>query len=131
MIAESIGLALLIVLESLTPPERLAFVLHDIFAVPFGNIGPVMGRTTEAAASLERASSRLEGGGRPCHHSNNGCAERPSPFRAGTAPAEPPGSIRSGATDAVRAHEGRLPLFDCDGLAQSDPRLDGSRLKTG
>jgi len=49
VIAESIGLALLIVLESLTPPERLAFVLHDIFAVPFGNIGPVMGRTTEAA----------------------------------------------------------------------------------
>ena len=52
MVAESIGLALLTVLESLIPPERLAFVLHDIFAVPFENIGQIMDRTAESARQL-------------------------------------------------------------------------------
>jgi RNA polymerase sigma-70 factor (ECF subfamily) len=63
IIAESIGLALLIVLESLTPPERLAFVLHDVFAVPFGTIGQIMGRTTETARQLaSRARRRVQAG---------------------------------------------------------------------
>lgn len=58
---ESIGLSLLIVLESLTPPERLAFVLHDIFAVPFENIGQIMDRTPEAARQLaSRARRRVQ-----------------------------------------------------------------------
>jgi RNA polymerase sigma-70 factor, ECF subfamily len=52
VIAEAVGLALLVVLESLTPPERLAFVLHDIFAVPSGDIGQIMGRTRESARQL-------------------------------------------------------------------------------
>jgi RNA polymerase sigma-70 factor (ECF subfamily) len=66
VIAESIGLALLIVLESLTPPERLAFVLHDIFAVPFENIGQIMGRTTEAARQLaSRARRRVQAAPHP------------------------------------------------------------------
>jgi RNA polymerase sigma factor (sigma-70 family) len=58
VIAESIGLALLIVLESLTPPERLAFVLHDVFAVPFANIGQIMDRTPEAARQLASRARR-------------------------------------------------------------------------
>jgi RNA polymerase sigma-70 factor (ECF subfamily) len=66
MIAESIGLALLIVLESLTPPERLAFVLHDVFAVPYGNIGQIMGRTPEAARQLaSRARRRVQSAPQP------------------------------------------------------------------
>lgn len=66
VIAESIGLALLIVLESLTPPERLAFVLHDIFAVPFETIGQIMGRTTEAARQLaSRARRRVQAAPQP------------------------------------------------------------------
>jgi RNA polymerase sigma factor (sigma-70 family) len=66
VIAESIGLALLIVLESLTPPERLAFVLHDVFAVPFDNIGQIMGRTPEAARQLaSRARRRVQAAPQP------------------------------------------------------------------
>ena len=66
LVAESIGLALLIVLESLTPPERLAFVLHDIFAVQFDNIGQVMGRTPEAARQLaSRARRRVQAAPQP------------------------------------------------------------------
>ncbi len=61
VIAESIGLALLIVLESLNPPERLAFVLHDVFGVPYGTIGQIMGRTPEAARQLaSRARRRVQ-----------------------------------------------------------------------
>jgi RNA polymerase sigma-70 factor (ECF subfamily) len=66
IIAESIGLALLIVLESLTPPERLAFVLHDVFAVPFANIGQIMGRTPETARQLaSRARRRVQAAPQP------------------------------------------------------------------
>jgi RNA polymerase sigma factor (sigma-70 family) len=66
VIAESIGLALLIVLESLNPPERLAFVLHDVFAVPYGNIGQIMGRTPEAARQLaSRARRRVQSAPQP------------------------------------------------------------------
>src|SRR5262245_20452738 len=49
LLADSVGLALLVVLETLSPPERLAFVLHDIFAVPFDEIGPIVDRSPEAA----------------------------------------------------------------------------------
>jgi RNA polymerase sigma-70 factor (ECF subfamily) len=66
VIAESIGLALLIVLESLTPPERLAFVLHDIFAVPYGSIGQIMGRTPESARQLaSRGRRRVQAAPQP------------------------------------------------------------------
>ncbi len=53
-------------LESLTPPERLAFVLHDVFAVPFGNIGQIMGRTPETARQLaSRARRRVQAAPQP------------------------------------------------------------------
>src|SRR5918995_1871328 len=52
LIADSVGLALLVVLETLSPPERLAFVLHDIFAVPFDEIAPIVDRSPEAARQL-------------------------------------------------------------------------------
>ncbi|TME87787.1 MAG: sigma-70 family RNA polymerase sigma factor [Chloroflexi bacterium] len=58
LLADSVGLALLVVLETLTPPERLAFVLHDIFDVPFEDIAPVVGRTTEAARQLASRARR-------------------------------------------------------------------------
>src|SRR5438477_2865193 len=48
LLADSIGLALLVVLETLTPAERLAFVLHDMFAVPFEEIAPIVDRSPEA-----------------------------------------------------------------------------------
>ncbi|MBO2459781.1 sigma-70 family RNA polymerase sigma factor [Actinomadura violacea] len=62
LLADSVGLALLVVLESLTPAERLAFVLHDTFAVPFEDIAPIVGRSTDAARQLaSRARRRVRG----------------------------------------------------------------------
>src|SRR5215472_1462274 len=58
LLADSVGLALLVVLETLSPPERLAFVLHDIFAVPFDEIGPIVDRTPEAARQLASRARR-------------------------------------------------------------------------
>jgi RNA polymerase sigma-70 factor, ECF subfamily len=66
LLADSVGLALLVVLDRLTPAERLAFVLHDMFAVPFEEIGPIVGRSAEAARQLaSRARRRVRGGGSP------------------------------------------------------------------
>jgi RNA polymerase sigma-70 factor (ECF subfamily) len=62
LLGDSIGLAMLVVLESLTPAERVAFVLHDVFAVPFDEIAPVVGRTPTAARQLaSRARRRVQG----------------------------------------------------------------------
>src|SRR5918999_1691700 len=62
LVADSVGLALLVVLETLTPAERLAFVLHDMFAVPFEEIAPIVGRAPTAARQLaSRARRRLQG----------------------------------------------------------------------
>ncbi|MFZ0188697.1 MAG: sigma-70 family RNA polymerase sigma factor [Streptosporangiaceae bacterium] len=61
--ADAVGLALLVVLETLTPAERLAFVLHDLFGVPFTEIGPIVGRTPDAAKMLaSRARRRVRSG---------------------------------------------------------------------
>jgi RNA polymerase sigma-70 factor (ECF subfamily) len=60
--ADSVGTALLVVLETLAPAERLAFVLHDMFAVPFEEIAPIVGRTPAAARQLaSRARRRVQG----------------------------------------------------------------------
>jgi RNA polymerase sigma-70 factor, ECF subfamily len=62
LLADSVGLALLVVLETLTPAERLAFVLHDTFAVPFDEIAPLVGRSPAAARQLaSRARRRVRG----------------------------------------------------------------------
>jgi RNA polymerase sigma-70 factor, ECF subfamily len=61
LLADSVGLALLVVLDSLTPAERLAFVLHDMFAVPFDEIAPIVGRSPDAARQLaSRARRRVQ-----------------------------------------------------------------------
>ena len=60
--ADSVGAALLVVLETLAPAERLAFVLHDMFAVPFEEIAPIVGRSPAAARQLaSRARRRVQG----------------------------------------------------------------------
>jgi len=62
LLADSVGLALLVVLDSLGPAERLAFVLHDVFRLPFEEIAPMVGRTPAAARQLaSRARRRIEG----------------------------------------------------------------------
>jgi RNA polymerase sigma factor (sigma-70 family) len=63
LLADSVGLALLVVLETLSPPERLAFVLHDMFAVPFDEIAPIVDRSPQATRQLaSRARRRVQGG---------------------------------------------------------------------
>ena len=62
VLADSVGLALLVVLDALTPAERLAFVLHDMFAVPFDEIAPIVGRSPDAARQLaSRGRRRVRG----------------------------------------------------------------------
>ena len=58
LLADSVGLALLVVLETLNPAERLAFVMHDIFAVPFDEIAPILDRSPEAARQLASRARR-------------------------------------------------------------------------
>jgi RNA polymerase sigma factor (sigma-70 family) len=66
VLADSVGLALLVVLGTLTPPERLAFVLHDMFAMPFTEVGAVLGRSTDATRQLaSRARRRVRGARNP------------------------------------------------------------------
>ncbi|WP_328692617.1 sigma-70 family RNA polymerase sigma factor [Streptomyces phaeochromogenes] len=63
LLADSVGLALLVVLETLSPAERLAFVLHDLFAVPFDEVASVVGRSPAATRQLaSRARRRVQGG---------------------------------------------------------------------
>lgn len=65
LLADSVGLAVLVVLDTLDPAERLAFVLHDMFAVPFDEIAPIVGRSPTAARQLaSRARRRVHGGAR-------------------------------------------------------------------
>jgi RNA polymerase sigma-70 factor (ECF subfamily) len=62
VLADSIGVALLVILQTLSPPERLAFVLHDMFGLPFAEIAPIVGRSENSAAQLaSRARRRVRG----------------------------------------------------------------------
>jgi len=68
VLADSVGLALLVVLDTLTPAERLAFVLHDMFAMPFTEVADVLGRTPDATRQLaSRARRRVSGAPSPDH----------------------------------------------------------------
>ena len=69
LVADSVGLALLVVLDALTPAERLAFVLHDVFGVPFADIASVLDRSEAAAQQLaSRARRRVQGSPEPDPH---------------------------------------------------------------
>ena len=66
LVADSVGLAMLVVLDALSPPERLAFVLHDVFGVPFTDIAAVLHRSEAAAQKLaSRARRRVHGSPKP------------------------------------------------------------------
>ena len=66
LIADSVGVALMVVLDTLSPAERLAFVLHDMFGVPFDEIGPIVNRNAAAARQLaSRARRRVRGAREP------------------------------------------------------------------
>jgi len=79
VLADSVGLAMLVVLDRLAPPERVAFVLHDMFAVPFDEIAGITGRSPDAARQLaSRARRRVQGN-----------------------PANPAGAANAGGTDST------------------------------
>jgi RNA polymerase sigma-70 factor (ECF subfamily) len=70
LLADSVGLALLVVLNTLDPAERLAFILHDMFAMPFDEIAPVVGRTPAAARQLASRARRRVQGAEPAPHAD-------------------------------------------------------------
>jgi RNA polymerase sigma-70 factor, ECF subfamily len=70
LLADSVGLALLVVLETLTPAERLAFVLHDMFAVPFDEIAEIVDRSPQATRQLASRARRRVRGARPTPDAN-------------------------------------------------------------
>jgi RNA polymerase sigma factor (sigma-70 family) len=68
LLADSVGPALMVVLDALAPAERLAFVLHDIFAVPFNEIAPILGRSPAATRQLASRARRRVQGATPARH---------------------------------------------------------------
>ncbi len=111
VLADAIGPALVVVLDSLEPHERLAFVLHDLFGVPFAEIAPIVGRSPAATRQLaSRARRRLHG--------------RP---QSSLRPLSAPDTRRSALVDAFLAasregdFEGLLALLDPDVVLRSDP----------
>ena len=114
LMADSVGLALLIVLESLTPSERVAFVLHDMFAMPFEEIASIVDRSPAAARQLaSRARRRVQGATPP----NTGLAHRRAIVDAFVA------ATREGD------FEGLVAILDPDVLLRADrePALKGLR----
>ena len=122
LLADSVGLALLVVLETLTPAERLAFVLHDMFAVLFDEIGPMVGRSPAAARQLASRARRRVQGEAPAPDPDLGrqrevvdaffAAAREGDFEALVAVLDPDvvlrsdgGTARPGATHVVRGAE--------------------------
>jgi RNA polymerase sigma-70 factor (ECF subfamily) len=113
LLADSVGVALLVVLETLTPAERLAFVLHDLFDMPFDEIGPIVGRSPGAAKQLaSRARLRVRGS--------------PTPTDTGRARQR---EVVEAFLKAVRAGdvEGLLAVLDPDAVIHIDAvaRVDG------
>ncbi|SNS73342.1 RNA polymerase sigma-70 factor, ECF subfamily [Asanoa hainanensis] len=119
-VADSVGAALLVVLESLRPSERLAFVLHDLFAVPFEEIGQILGRSADATKMLaSRARRKVRGterttGSAPGTERPPGSApgtERPDGSAPGTErpPGSAPGTGRPGGS--VRAQREVVRAF--------------------
>jgi RNA polymerase sigma factor (sigma-70 family) len=122
LLADSVGLALLVVLETLAPPERLAFVLHDMFAVPFDEIAPIVGRSPTAARQLASRARRRVRGGTPTQETDRArqrevvdafmAAAREADFEALVAVLDPEvvlrvdrGVTRLGASQEVRGAE--------------------------
>src|SRR5438876_2990762 len=109
ILADSVGLALLVVLETLTPAERLAFVLHDMFAVPFEEIAPIVGRTPAAARQLaSRGRRRVQGADPNPDTDVRGQREIVDAFLAAS---------RAGDFDAL------LAVLDPDVVFRADPGL--------
>jgi RNA polymerase sigma factor (sigma-70 family) len=110
LLGESVGLALLVVLDTLTPAERLAFVLHDVFAVPYADIAPFVDRSTAATKMLaSRARRRVRQGG---------TAAEPSPPRQQDVVQAFLAASRNGDFSALLALLDPGAVFRADGVAR-------------
>jgi RNA polymerase sigma factor (sigma-70 family) len=126
ILADSVGIALLVVLDTLSPAERLAFVLHDVFAVPFEQIGPILDRSPVAAKQLaSRARHRLRDA--PSHAAPQAAATSPDSASTGAAPASTADLARQWTVvDAFLAasregdFEGLLAILDPDIVLRAD-----------
>jgi RNA polymerase sigma-70 factor (ECF subfamily) len=126
VLADSIGIALLVVLDTLSPTERLAFVLHDIFALPFEQIGAILDRSPAAAKQLaSRARRRLRD--TPSRAAKEPAAPGSAPARSGTAPAGTADLTRQwSVVEAFLAasrdgdFEGLLAILDPDVVLRAD-----------
>lgn len=112
LLADSVGIAMLVVLETLAPAERLAFVLHDMFAVPFEEIAPIVNRSSAATRQLaSRARRRVQGA------TTDSDAERPAPDR--TRQKEIVSAFLAAARDGD--FNGLLAVLDPDVVLRADP----------
>ncbi|MFC9356848.1 sigma-70 family RNA polymerase sigma factor [Rhodococcus sp. NPDC057014] len=117
VLGDSVGLALLVVLDTLTPAERLAFVLHDMFALPFDEIAPIADRTPAATRQLaSRARRRVQG---------SGPAPETDPTRQREVVAAFMTASRGGRFDDL------LALLDPDIVLRADRGIDGSDVLRG
>ena len=117
VLGDSVGLALLVVLDTLTPAERLAFVLHDMFALSFDEIAPIAGRTPAASRQLaSRARRRVQGSGPVPDTDPTRQREVVEAFMAAS---------RAGRFDDL------LALLDPDIVLRADGGADGSSLVRG
>ena len=142
VLAESVGRAMLIVLDTLTPAERLAFVLHDMFAMPFDEIAPIVGREPAAARQLaSRARRRVAGAdpdAEPDAARHRGVvdafltASRKGDFAALVALLDPDavvrsddGGVQTGAPAAVRGADNVAAMFSGRARAARPALVDG------
>jgi RNA polymerase sigma factor (sigma-70 family) len=113
VLADSVGLALLVVLDTLAPAERVAFVLHDMFGVPFGEIAAITGRSADAARQLASRARRRIHGGDPA---SGGSPARQRAVAEAFLAASRNGDIA-----------GLLAILDPDVVLRSGARLSGAR----
>jgi RNA polymerase sigma-70 factor (ECF subfamily) len=123
LLADSVGIALLVVLDTLSPAERLAFVLHDVFAVPFEQIGPILDRSPGAAKQLaSRARQRLRAAPTPADADSAGGAPAAGTGSTSTADLSRQWTIVNAFLAASREgdFEGLLAILDPDIVLRAD-----------
>jgi RNA polymerase sigma-70 factor (ECF subfamily) len=144
VLADSVGAAMLVVLETLAPAERLAFVLHDMFAVPFDEIAPIVGRSPAAARQLASRARRRVQGAEPESVADADrsrrreivdaflAASRGGDFAALVAMLHPeavlradPAAVRAGAPEEVRGAEAVAATFSGRARAARPALVDG------
>jgi RNA polymerase sigma-70 factor (ECF subfamily) len=105
-LADSLRTAVLVVLELLTPAERVAFVLHDVFGYPFTEIGRVLGRSPQACRQLAAAARRRVRAGAPARGAGSADAQAVTAFRAAWEAGDVAGLVRVLDPDAVAVTDG-------------------------